>query len=144
MLSPEERCQRMLQRSKPRPDSLGSELGSFLRTHFGPHEKERADMLYDTTMELFYGYYYKNYASDLRKMRSIFTLGLEGVTFGLDEVKFTESMDRFVAKELVFKMCSMHYISDADAHILANHNMPRLVGLYQSLICKVLFFIFFD
>merc|ERR1711983_544146 len=69
-------------------------------------------------------------------MRNLFIHGLQGHCFGLDEVRFTESMDRFVAIELVYKMCSLHYISDSDAKILANHNVPRIVGLYQSLICE--------
>ena len=47
-------------------------------------------------------------------------------------------MDRYVATELVFKMCLLHHISnDEDALVLANHNVPRLVGLYQSLAFKV-------
>ena len=71
-------------------------------------------------------------------MRSCFLRCFVGRAFSFAEVKFLESMDRYVATELVFKMCLLHHISnDEDALVLANHNVPRLVGLYQSLAFKV-------
>ena len=95
-------------------------------------------MLYDVTMELFNRLYYRMYAWDLGLMRSCFLRTFVGRAFTFSEVKFLESMDRYVATELVFKMCLLHHISnDEDALLLANHNVPRLVGLYQSLAFKV-------
>jgi len=105
--------------------------------HFSSLEKERAEMLYDVTMELFNRLYYRMYAWDLGLMRSCFLRTFVGRAFTFSEVKFLESMDRYVATELVFKMCLLHHISnDEDALLLANHNVPRLVGLYQSLAFK--------
>ena len=95
-------------------------------------------MLYDVTMELFNRLYYRMYAWDLTLMRSCFLRCFLGRSFSFNEVKYLESMDRYVATELVFKMCLLHHINhDKDALVLANHNVPRLVGLYQSLTFKV-------
>lgn len=95
-------------------------------------------MLYDITMELFNRLSYRMYASDMAMIRTSFFHSFNGRPFTFAEVKFFESIDCFVVTELVFKMFHLHNISNLeDATILAKHNVPRLVGLYQSLVCKV-------
>ena len=139
VLSDEERCQRMLQRSKSRIKKAAAAAAvpvTFM--NFTRAEKDRAEMLYDVTMEIFNRLYYKMYASDLGMLRSMFVHGFEGRPFSFLEVKFFESMDRFVITELMFKMFRIHNINDVKVtQVLAKHNVPRLIGLYQSLVCKV-------
>ena len=106
--------------------------------NFSKEEQDSANLLYDVTMEIFNRLYYKMYASDLGMLRSMFVHGFEGRPFSFLEVKFFESMDRFVITELMFKMFRIHNINDVKVtQVLAKHNVPRLIGLYQSLVCKV-------
>ena len=135
------RYERMLQRT-------GSKSSSKLKSspilvaqslpNFSKEEQDSANLLYDVTMEIFNRLYYKMYASDLGMLRSMFVHGFEGRPFSFLEVKFFESMDRFVITELMFKMFRIHNINDVKVtQVLAKHNVPRLIGLYQSLVCKV-------
>ena len=123
-----------MQRSKVKP------VPTLLPIHFSVAEKERAERLYDITIELFTQVAYRMYASDMSLMRSSFLHSFHGRPFTFDEINFYESMDRLVVTELVFKMAQMHNVNNVeDARLLAKHNVPRLVGLYQSLVCKVLY-----
>ena len=135
------RYERMLQRT-------GSKSSSKLKSspilvaqslpNFSKEEQDSVNLLYDVTMEIFNRLYYKMYASDLGMLRSMFVHGFEGRPFSFLEVKFFESMDRFVITELMFKMFRIHNINDVKVtQVLAKHNVPRLIGLYQSLVCKV-------
>ena len=131
VLTDEERYERMLQRKSPRKQ--------FPVQNFSQEEQDRAHLLYDVTMEIFNRLYYKMYAADLGMLRSMFVHGFEGRPFSFLEVKFFESMDRFVITELMFKMFRIHNVVDERVtQVLAKHNVPRLIGLYQSLICKVI------
>lgn len=144
VLSDEERNQRMLQRTKqkssaalPRPPTTSIQLNLL---NFAEAERHRIEMFYSMTMELFNRLSYRMYASDLTTMRSCFMNGFNGKPFTFSEVRFFESVDQFVVTELVFKMFKMHDVKNMeDVRLLAVHNVPRLVGLYQSLVCKVYF-----
>ena len=126
------RYERMLQRSKSRLKT------QTLTLHFSKEEQDRAHLLYDVTMEIFNRLYYKMYASDLAMLRSMFVHSFDGRPFSFMEVKFFESMDRFVITELMFKMFRIHNVNESEIkHLLAKHNASRLIGLYQSLVCKV-------
>ena len=144
VLTDQERYERMLQRSNGGSKSTSSKLKSSpilvaqSLPNFSKEEQESANLLYDVTMEIFNRLYYKMYAADLGMLRSMFVHGFEGRPFSFMEVKFFESMDRFVITELMFKMFRIHNINDVKVtQVLARHNVPRLIGLYQSLVCKV-------
>ena len=108
------------------------------QVNFTKSEKEHTELLYDVTMEIFKRLYYQMYASDLTIMRSSFDHSFKGRPLTYEEVKFIEGMDQFAVTEVFFKMFRIHNMQNLkDAHVLARHNVSRLVGLYQSLICKV-------
>lgn len=140
VLSDEERNQRMIQRSRHKVSPTATIQNHLKLLNFGDGEKNRIEMFYSMTMELFNRLSYRMYASDLTTMRSCFINGFNGRPFTFTEVKFFESVDQFVVTELVFKMFKMHNVKNmGDVRLLAVHNVPRLVGLYQSLVCKVIF-----
>ncbi len=135
VLSEEERCKRMMQRSKVPKASITQET---IFKVFSQGELDRAEMLYDVTMELYTRLTYHMFAADMEILRSSFFHSFNGRPFTFAEVKFFEAVDQYVVTELVFKMVKLHNITNTeDARLLAKHNVPRLVGLYQSLVCKV-------
>jgi hypothetical protein len=137
VLSDDERCHRMLQRSRSAVSWSATAIMP-LQLHFTREEKEHAEMLYNVSMDIFHRLYFEMYASDVLLMRSAFHHSIDGRPFSYEEVKFFEAMDEHAITEVLFKMFRIHNIPHLrDAHVLAKHNVSRLVALYQSLVCKV-------
>ena len=141
VLTDQERYERMLQRSgskstsklKSSPISVAQSLPNFSK-----EEQESAHLLYDVTMEIFNRLYYKMYAADLGMLRSMFVHGFEGRPFSFLEVKFFESMDRFVMTELMFKMFRIHNINDVKVNHETSEAAARCADLGGLLAATVL------
>ena len=112
-----------------------------LVTYFSPEEMKQVVQLHDLSLDTFNRLYYRIYASELEVMKSSLKHSFDGRPFSYIEVKLLENMDNFAIKELLFQMFALHDIKNAqDVQILANHNVSRLVGLYQALVWKVILY----
>ena len=99
---------------------------------------KQVEHLHDLSLEIFNRLYYRIYASEVEVLKSSFKHSFDGRPFSYIEVKLLENMDIFAVKELLFKMFELHNIKTSkDVKVLANHNVSRLVGLFQALVWKV-------
>ena len=107
-------------------------------TYFSLDEMKQVEHLHDLSLEIFNRLYYRIYASEVEVLKSSFKHSFDGRPFSYIEVKLLENMDIFAVKELLFKMFELHNIKTSkDVKVLANHNVSRLVGLFQALVWKV-------